>query len=72
MSRFIRTMLLSVCLLAPAMARAEPPRHEWNEEHENDAWQRYQKEKHIKAHEWGKASKREQARYWKWRDAHRD
>jgi hypothetical protein len=72
MSRFFRIMLLSTCLLAPAVVRAdEPPRHEWSD-HENDAWQRYQQEKHIKAHEWNKASKREQARYWKWRDAHRD
>jgi len=44
--------------------------HQWNDG-ENEAWHRYLKERHIKDHEWEKASKREQANYWKWRDKHR-
>ena len=72
MSRFFGIILLSTCLLAPVAARAdEPMRHEWNER-ENEPWHRYLKEKHIKDREWAKANKREQKRYWKWREQHRD
>jgi hypothetical protein len=45
--------------------------HEWNDG-ENEPWHRYLKAQHMKDHEWGHASKREKANYWKWRDKHPD
>jgi hypothetical protein len=78
MSRFLGTLLLSTCLLAPVAARAEDHHdaaaarsHEWND-HEESAWHNYLKENHKKDHEWAKASKRDQKKYWKWREAHPD
>jgi hypothetical protein len=45
--------------------------HEWDD-HENDAWVRFQGEKHWKTHEFAKANKKEQAEYWDWRHSHPD
>jgi hypothetical protein len=75
MKKVFGSMALALCLLTPVAtvvyAEQHPPVHQWNDG-ENDAWHRYLKEKHMKDHEWTKASKREQANYWKWRDQHRD
>jgi hypothetical protein len=74
MTRYLRILLLGICLLAPAAVKAEDrdhegQRHEWNDR-EDQPWRNYLKEHHKKDHDWTKASKREQKAYWKWRDAH--
>lgn len=46
-------------------------KHEWKDS-ENESWHRYLKEHHRKDHDWDHATKKEQAAYWKWRDAHPD
>lgn len=78
MSKFFGSLCLSVCLLTPAVAlqaqdhgKMEQNSHQWNDG-ENEMWHQYLKEHHKKDHDWSKASKREQAAYWKWRDQHRD
>jgi len=76
MSKFIGPFILAIGLLAPSAAlyaqdHPAPPPHVWNDG-ENDYWHQYLKEQHKKDHDWAKASKREQANYWKWRDQHRD
>jgi hypothetical protein len=71
MLRYLVAAFLGISLLGSATVRAEEPnRHEWSQEHENGAWHAYQHEHHMKAHEWEKASKKEQKAYWKWRDEH--
>ena len=71
MVRYLAALFLSLAMLAPTVARAETM-HEWNREHEDNAWRAYLKENHRKNHEWEKASKRERKSYWKWRDSHPD
>lgn len=75
MYKFFGSLVLGVCLLTPAVtlnAQDHPPAtHQWNA-NENASWHQYLKENHKKDHEWAKASKREQASYWKWRDQHPD
>ena len=77
MKKVLGVAFLSLGLLAPMSVMAAPDdhhdqmRHEWNDG-ERDAWHRYLKERHIRDHEWERASKRERANYWKWRDKHRD
>lgn len=77
MIKLLSSMVLAVGLLVvPSASFAQDhhdqmQKHEWNDS-EKDAWQRYLKEHHKKDHNWEKASKRERADYWKWRDAHPD
>jgi hypothetical protein len=74
MKKVLGSLALGICLLAPVGALYaddhHDQHHEWNDG-ENEAWHRYLKEHHKKDHDWGKANKREQAAYWKWRDQHR-
>jgi hypothetical protein len=76
MKRSFVSLLLSVGLLMPvtsliAQEHRDAHAHQWNDG-ENASWHQYLKEHHKKDHDWSKAKKREQADYWKWRDAHRD
>jgi hypothetical protein len=77
MSKFLASFSLAICLLAPAAAlnaqdhRDDAPKHVWSD-NENPMWHQYLKEMHRKDHDWSKATKREQAAYWKWRDQHHD
>jgi hypothetical protein len=76
MSKLIASLALAACLLTPAVNsfaqdRHDPPAHVWNDG-ESDYWHRFLKETKRKDHEWTRATKREQAAYWKWRDEHRD
>jgi hypothetical protein len=78
MYRFLGSLALGVCLLAPVgtLNAQEHPKqventHQWSDS-ENPAWHQYLKEHHKKDHDWSKASKKERADYWKWRDQHRD
>ena len=77
MNRFIGLLFLGVCLLEPGVSlQAQEPHgpvvnHQWNDG-ESNAWHQYLKEQHRKDHDWSKATKREQAAYWKWRDQHHD
>lgn len=73
---------LSVALVTPVIVKAQPQptgatammqdQHRDFSADDEKAWHDYLKGKHKKDHEWGKANKKEQADYWKWRDAHRD
>jgi hypothetical protein len=72
MKRLLGVGLLGLGLLAPmavTLQAGQDHKHEWADS-EKDAWHRYLKERHIKDHEWEKASKRERDNYWKWRDKH--
>ncbi len=76
MYRFLGSLTLGVCLLTPvgvlnAQDHDQAKVHQWNDS-ENTTWHQYLKEHHKKDHDWEKASKRERADYWKWRDAHPD
>ncbi len=76
MYRFFGCLVLGVGLLSPvatlsAQDHHDQVQHQWNDG-ENPAWHQYLKERHKKDHDWAKASKREQAAYWKWRDQHKD
>lgn len=71
MSRFLRPVALSLCLIVGSTIAVAQTKHEWND-NENTSWHQYLKERHKKDHEWAQANKREQKDYWKWRDAHPD
>jgi hypothetical protein len=78
MYRLLGSLVLGVGLLTPIQTLSAQDHHDqvekahqWNDG-ENDAWHRYLKERHKKDHDWEKASKKEQAAYWKWRDSHPD
>ena len=76
MRKLVSSFALAVCLLAPTATiypqdHHAAPSHTWND-NENPTWHQWLKEQHRKDHEWDKATKREQAAYWKWRDQHRD
>jgi len=76
MSKLIASLALAASLLTPAVSsfaqdHHDRPPHVWNDG-ENDYWHRFLKETKRKEHDWAKATKREQAAYWKWRDEHRD
>jgi len=45
--------------------------HNWDE-NENRAWGQYLAENHREAHEYSRANRREQTRYWNWRHTHPD
>jgi hypothetical protein len=46
-------------------------KHEWNAD-EDSAWRRYRGEHHVKQEEFGRASRKQQYAYWKWRHEHPD
>ncbi len=76
MYKFLGSLVLGLALLSPvatlsAQDHHDQVEHQWNDG-ENTAWHQYLKDHHKKDHEWAKASKREQAAYWKWRDQHMD
>jgi hypothetical protein len=45
--------------------------HNWDD-HENRAWGVYLTENHKNHHDYARASKKEQGRYWDWRHSHPD
>lgn len=83
--KFFSTLLLAGALFAPVgiMKADEHDKakryydkqrhdyHEWNEQEEH-SYQRYLQEQKRQNHAWAKASRREQADYWKWRHEHPD
>jgi hypothetical protein len=86
--RYIASLFLTAALVAPVTILAAPaPQeasvqirvydrnhkdyHNWDD-NENRAWGQYQTEQHKNSHEFSKANKREQGRYWNWRHAHPD
>jgi hypothetical protein len=77
MLRYLAVFVLAVSLLASnAVVTAQDhdqdhQMHQWSAQ-EDPHWHEYLKAHHKKDHEWNAATKREQAAYWKWRDAHPD
>jgi hypothetical protein len=78
MARYLTAFVLAVALLAPAAITAQDhdrdqqaQYHQWND-HEDQVWHQWLRDHHKKDHDWGKATKKEQREYWKWRDAHPD
>jgi hypothetical protein len=77
MLRYLAVFVLAVSLLASnAVVTAQDhdqnhQTHQWSAQ-EDPHWHEYLKAHHKKDHEWNAATKREQAAYWKWRDAHPD
>jgi hypothetical protein len=86
--RYISSILLAAAIAAPVAIMAAPGAaadgvqirvydsrhkdyHNWDDR-ENDAWGVYLTNNHRRNHEFSKASKREQGRYWDWRHSHPD
>jgi hypothetical protein len=86
--RYIASLFLTAALVAPVSIMAAPvPQearvqirvydrqhkdyHNWDD-NENRAWGQYLTENHRNSHEFSKANKREQARYWNYRHSHPD
>jgi hypothetical protein len=86
--RYISSVLLTAALAAPVaiMAAAAPQEanvqvrvydrdhkdyHNWDD-NENRAWGQYLTENHRESHEFAKANRKEQSRYWNWRHSHPD
>lgn len=86
--RYICSLFLAAALAAPIAIMAAPvPQeagvqvrvydrdhkdyHNWDD-HENHAWGVYLTNNHRENHEYAKAKRREQSRYWKWRHEHPD
>jgi len=85
--RSISSLLLTAALATPVAILAASPQeanvqvrvydrdhkdyHNWDE-NENRAWGRYLVENHREAHEFSKADRKEQSRYWNWRHSHPD
>jgi len=46
-------------------------RHEWNSR-EDEEWNRYRGEHHIKQHDFARLKRKQQEEYWKWRHEHGD
>ena len=80
----IACALLSSLVVAPVIAQAQEHResvtfhdkrhhddHEWND-HENQAYRMWLKEKHRKDVEFTKLRASDQQSYWNWRHAHSD
>jgi hypothetical protein len=73
----IGSLLLMAILAASTPILARSPQdhnhqiHEWSAG-EDPHWHQYQKEQHMKDHDWDHATKKEQKNYWKWRDSHPD
>ena len=87
-ARYIASLFLSAALVAPVAVIAAPvPQrasvqlriydsshkdyHNWDD-NENRAWGQYLAENHGKSHDFRKAKKKEQSRYWNWRHDHQD
>jgi hypothetical protein len=45
--------------------------HNWDDK-ENRAWGQFLTENHGESHEYAKANKKEQSKYWNWRHSHPD
>ena len=79
MRKFTGVFMLGALLGLPVFAqdsrhyedKAHHDSHDWNAS-EDDAWRRYLEEHHRKAHDFAKASRREQSDYWNWRHSHPD
>ena len=71
MKKTIGSLVFGALLLTSAAGLNAEDRHQWNDG-ENTAWHQYLKDNHKKEHAWGKAKKKEQEDYWKWREQHRD
>ena len=79
----LATVFAGALLTSPAVLHADDhgtrtyddarhgDKHEWND-HENEAWNRYRKEHHIKQSEFARAKRRQQEEYWSWRHDHPD
>lgn len=76
MKRIMGVALLSIGLLSPMAVMADDRHHDQMKHERNDgerdAWRRYLHEHHMKDRDWERASKRDQDKYWKWREHHRD
>jgi hypothetical protein len=87
-NRYVASLFLTAALALPVAIMAAPlPQeasvqirvydrqhkdyHNWND-NENRAWGQYLQENHKKSHEFTKANKREQSRYWNYRHSHPD
>jgi hypothetical protein len=87
MHRYLQLAILGAALVVPVTMsaqdrdrvsdnrryedRANHDWHEWNENEER-AYRRYLQEKHREYRDFGKAGRREQDNYWKWRHHHMD
>jgi hypothetical protein len=86
--RYISSLFLAAALAAPVAILAAPgPQdanvqirvydrdhrdyHNWDDR-ENHAWGVYLSDNHRTSHEYARARRREQSRYWRWRHAHPD
>ena len=86
--RYIASLFLTAALVAPVSIMAAPrPQtasvqvrvydsshkdyHNWDD-NENRAWGQYLAENHEKSHDFRKAKKNEQSRYWNLRHDHQD
>ncbi len=83
MRRYLSTLLLGVAMCAPVVMHAQdhPKKyydrdkkdyHEWNEQEDRAYRHWVENERHKPYHGWSKASKSQQAEYWRWRHAHSD
>jgi hypothetical protein len=84
-NRIIASLFLTAAIAAPLTILAATPQavsvrvydtdhkdyHNWDG-NENKAWGVYQNDNHIKTHEFAKAPKTEQSKYWNWRHDHPD
>ena len=86
--QFIASLFLTAALAAPVAIMAAPvPQearvqvrvydrqhkdyHNWDD-NENRAWGQYLTQNHKNSHEFSKANKREQSKYWNYRHSHPD
>jgi len=88
MRKRMSTVLLTIALTAPVAVFAQDEHHDDNQHHrfydkshkeyhewndnEDKAWRQYLNEHHRAYTDFGKASKRRQEAYWKWRHDHPD
>ena len=88
-TKWLGTFALGIAFVSPVIVKAQPAgrtaiamyqdhdqqRREFKAE-DDTAFHQWLKDQHKKDHDWSKASKREQQKFWKWRDAqqnqHRD
>lgn len=84
----IASLFLTAAMVAPVSLMAATPQeaavlarvydpghkdyHNWDDNNENRAWGVYLTDNHLKDHQFAKAPKAEQSRYWKWRHEHPD
>jgi hypothetical protein len=86
--RYIASLFLTAALVAPVAIMAAPAPQEANvqlrfydrqhkdyhnwDDNENRSWGHYLTQNHRNAHEFSKASRREQSKYWNYRHSHPD